>query len=115
MFKMEEKTEIRRKNNPSNGGDYVFGEIVLYAIGGADQMYRVLRYERLGRTTSSIPDLKYEASCSLMNRYPNCEHVYAMANRNKLDVDYRTALKENSIESWAIFKDILEREGIRVY
>lgn len=47
-------------------------------------------------------------------RYPNIERVYAMDNRHGLRRDYTVASKKNSIESWAIFKDILEREGLKM-
>lgn len=45
-------------------------------------------------------------------KYPNIERVFAIDNGRGLARDYREACKKNSIESHAIFKDILEREGL---
>ena len=45
---------------------------------------------------------------------PTIEHVYQMDNRHGLKREYTMAVKQNSIESCAIFKDTLEREGIKL-
>lgn len=45
---------------------------------------------------------------------PDVEHVYAIDNRYGLRRDYKESMKQNSIESHYIFKDILEREGMLV-
>jgi hypothetical protein len=46
---------------------------------------------------------------------PGIERVYAIDNRYGLKREYVESYKKNSIESCAIFKDILEREGLLVY
>ena len=50
----------------------------------------------------------------LRMKNPSIEHVYAIDNRYGLRRDYKESMKQNSIESHYIFKDILEREGMRV-
>ena len=47
-------------------------------------------------------------------KYPNIERVFAIDNGRGLARDYANALKTNTIESHAIFKDILEREGLEL-
>lgn len=93
--------------------------VYLYGLGGADQMYRVIRYSAVeidnlvGTNYGVIRTLKYEASMMRM-KYPNIERVFAIDNGRGLSRDYTNALKTNTIESHAIFKDILEREGLEL-
>lgn len=89
-------------------------QIYLYGIAGADQMYRVVRYVLVEDEDISIGSLKRKAA--LMNlREPNIEHVYAMDQRYGLRRDYINAFKKNTIESWFIFKSILESEGLQIF
>ena len=87
--------------------------IYLYGISGADQAYRVLKYQFLMDEDISIREIVHTATM-MQVRNPSIEHVYAIDNRRGLRYDLQTALKKNSIENWAIFKDILEREGLQV-
>lgn len=93
--------------------------VYLYGLGGADQMYRVIRYSAIeidnlvGTNYGVIRTLKYEASMMRM-KYPNIERVFVIDNGRGLARDYANALKTNTIESHAIFKDILEREGLEL-
>lgn len=93
--------------------------VFLYGLGGADQNYRVVRYtpveidNLLGTNFGVIRTLKYEAQMMKM-KYPNIERVFAIDNGRGLARDYKEAYKKNSIESHAIFKDILEREGLEL-
>ena len=93
--------------------------VYLYGLGGADQMYRVIRYSAveidnlIGTNYGVIRTLKYEASMMRM-KYPNIERVFAIDNGRGLARDYINAWKKNTIESHAIFKDILEREGLEL-
>ena len=93
--------------------------VYLYGLGGADQMYRVIRYSAVeidnlvGTNYGVIRTLKYEASMMRM-KYPNIERVFVIDNGRGLARDYANALKTNTIESHAIFKDILEREGLEL-
>lgn len=93
--------------------------VFLYGLGGADQMYRVVRYtpvevdNLLGTSFGVIRTLKYEAQIMKM-KFPNVERVFAIDNGRGLIRDYNLAWKQNTIESHAIFKDILEREGLEL-
>lgn len=93
--------------------------VYLYGLGGADQMYRVIRYSAVeidnlvGTNYGVIRTLKYEATMMRM-KYPNIERVFAIDNGRGLARDYIDAWKKNTIESHAIFKDILEREGLEL-
>lgn len=93
--------------------------VYLYGLGGADQMYRVIRYSAVeidnlvGTNYGVIRTLKYEATMMRM-KYPNIERVFVIDNGRGLARDYANALKTNTIESHAIFKDILEREGLEL-
>ena len=93
--------------------------VYLYGLGGADQMYRVIRYSAVeidnlvGTNYGVIRTLKYEATMMRM-KYPNIERVFAIDNGRGLARDYANALKTITIESHAIFKDILEREGLEL-
>lgn len=91
-------------------------KIFLYGITGPDQMYRVAKYWCFFDVESepvTIRDIIYQASMLRINN-PSIEQVYAIDDRHGLRGDFRYAMKKNSIESWAIFKNILEREGLRV-
>ncbi len=87
--------------------------IFLYGIGGAQDQYRVIRYTRIDEPDFSIETLMYEASMMRM-RYPSIEHVYAVDNRHGLGRTYLECVKKNSIESCAIFRDLIERQGLEI-
>lgn len=89
--------------------------IFLYGIGSARDTYRVIRYKEVEvENESVIESIKHEAAMMRI-RYPGIVHIYAMDQRYGLRKDYVEAFKRNSIESWAIFKDILETEGWRIF
>lgn len=85
----------------------------IYGIGGADKQFRVLRYTRLDDDDITVFNIRYEAEMMRI-RNPSIERVYVMDNRRGLSRDFMDSIKKNTIESCAIFKDILEREGILV-
>ena len=87
--------------------------IYLYGISGAEEQYRIVRYSYIDEDSISIKNIMYFSGW-LQIKNPSIEHVYAIDNRKGLFGDYKEALEQNSIESFAIFKDILEREGIQV-
>lgn len=84
-----------------------------YGIGGARDQYRVIRYTRIDEQDFSINTLMYEASIMRIN-YPSIEHVYAVDNRYGLGRTYLESVKKNSIESCAVFKDLIQRQGIEI-
>ena len=92
-------------------------KIFLYGIAGANQAYRVVKYWcffDIEMEPVTIRDLVYHASM-LQVKNPSIEHVYAVDDRRGLHGDYREAMKKNSIESWVIFKDILQKEGLQIF
>lgn len=88
-------------------------QIILYGIAGASKAYTVLNYFCIYEEFISINAILRQAQ-GLRMRNPDVEHVYAIDNRYGLRRDYKESIKENSIESHYIFKDILEREGMLV-
>lgn len=91
----------------------VMRQIILYGISGASMAYTVLGYFCIYEEFVSINTILGEAR-RLRMKNPSIEHVYAIDNRYGLRRDYKESMKQNSIESHYIFKDILEREGMRV-
>lgn len=88
-------------------------KIFLYGIGGARDQYRVLRYEDMGHEKVSISDMTSTARY-MRFKNPSIERVFAVDDRYGLAGDYRKSIKRNTIESCAIFKDLLERDGIEI-
>ena len=89
-------------------------QIILYGISGAETQYRVLKYYCIYEEFLSIHSMKRHAAFMVLQN-PGIERVYAVDNRYGLKREYTESYKQNSIESCAIFKDTLEREGILVY
>lgn len=89
-------------------------QIILYGISGAETQYRVLKYYCIYDDVVSIGDMKRHAAFMVMQN-PSIEHVYAIDNRYGLRREYIESYKKNTIESCAIFRDTLEREGLLVY
>ena len=88
-------------------------QIILYGLSGPSKAYAVLNYFCIYEEYVSIRSIQQEASLLRMKN-PSVERVYAIDNRYGLRRDYRESMKQNSIESHYIFKDILEREGIQI-
>ena len=86
-------------------------QVVLYGLSGASRAYTVLNYFCIHEEFVSISSILEEAR-RLRMRNPDVDHVYAIDNRYGLRRDYKESVKQNSIESHYIFKDILEREGM---
>lgn len=88
-------------------------KVFLYGIGDADVMYRVLYYRYLEDQEISFRGMDAEAEF-MMAVNPSIKEVYAIFDRRGLYWDYMEAIKKNSIESWQVFKSILEYEGRRI-
>ena len=93
---------------------YKMNQIILYGLGGARDKYRVMKYFVIFDDNVSIRTMKNEAEV-LKIKNPSIEHVYAVDNRRGLKKDFEESIRQNSIESCAIFKDIIEREGLRIF
>lgn len=88
--------------------------LILYGIGNARYQYRVLRYFYVYDENTDVAEIKRIArTMQVVN--PSIEHVYLISNRHGLKREFQESIKRNSIESCAIFKDILEREGIKIF
>lgn len=88
--------------------------IILYGIGDARYQYRVLRYFAIYDERADTQEVKRIARMMQVIN-PNIEHVYMITNRRGLKREFMESTKRNSIESCAIFKDTLEREGIKIF
>ena len=88
--------------------------LILYGIGNARYQYRVLKWFAIYDERIDIAEIKRIArTMQVIN--PSIEHVYLISNRHGLKREFHESIKRNSIESCAIFKDILEREGIQIF
>ena len=88
--------------------------LILYGIGDAKYQYRVLKYFCIYDERIDIAEIKRIARTMLVIN-PSIEHVYLISNRHGLRREFQESIKRNSIESCAIFKDTLEREGIQIF
>lgn len=88
-------------------------KIFLYGIGGACDSYRLIRYVWLDKRDVSIRSMLYYAS-KMVESNPFIRTVYALDNRYGLSKEAQMSLKHPSIENCIVFKDTLEREGIRI-
>lgn len=88
--------------------------LILYGIGNARYQYRVLRYFYIYDENADVAEIKRIARMMQVVN-PDIEHVYLISNRHGLKREFQESIKRNSIESCAIFKDILEREGIKIF
>ena len=88
--------------------------IILYGIGDARYQYRVLRYFAIYDERADTSEVKRIARMMQVIT-PSIEHVYMITNRHSLKREFIESTKRNSIESCAIFKDTLEREGIKIF
>lgn len=88
--------------------------LILYGIGNARYQYRVLRYFYVYDENADVAEIK-RIACMMQVVNPSIEHVYLISNRHGLKREFQESIKRNSIESCAIFKDILEREGIKIF
>lgn len=94
-------------------GELHMKKVYLYGILGADEQYRVARYFCLSEENISVTNIVNSATIMKM-KYPTIEHVYAVDNRYNLYADFMEAFKHPSVENNAIFKDICEREGLKI-
>lgn len=89
-------------------------QVVIYGLGGPNKQYRVLEYFTIFDTSMSVISEIYRISARMKVRNPSIKMIYAIDNRHGLRMDFVEAFKANSIEGWAMFKDILEREGLLI-
>ena len=88
--------------------------LILYGIGDATYQYRVLKYFCIYDERIDVAEIKRIARMMRVT-IPSIEHVYLISNRHGLKREFQESIKRHSIESYAIFKDTLEREGIQIF
>lgn len=88
-------------------------QVYIYGLGGADKMYRVLAYHFITEEEITINNLVYWAAMLRLHN-PSVESVYAIDNYRGLRNDCRASMYKSTIENCAIFKNILETQGIRL-
>lgn len=89
-------------------------QVYIYGLGGADKMYKVLAYQFIVEDEISISNVIHRAFM-LKVRNPSVESVYAIDNYRGLCDDCKASMYKSTIENCAIFKNILETQGIRIY
>lgn len=85
-------------------------QLVYYGVAGASDCYRVVRYFGIKSSDYTIENEKRIVT-DLVDSNPSIERVFVMTNSFSLRRDYRSTISHNDIESWIIFKDLLERHG----
>lgn len=88
---------------------------VVYALAGARDCYRVLSYFVIYEAPFGVTTEVHRIMERMLMRYPDIRSIYMMDNRRGMPRDYKEAYNKNSIESWSIFKDMLDREGFKIY
>lgn len=89
-------------------------QIFYYGIGDAEKNYKVLGYEFIESARYSLW-LENWVIEHMTDKNPGIVEIYAIDNRRGLKWDYLESIRESSVESCQIFKDILRREGKKVY
>ena len=89
-------------------------QVYIYGLGGADKMYKVLAYHFITEEEITITNIVYHASM-LKARNPSVETVYAIDNYPGLRNDCKESMYRSTIENCAIFKNILEIQGVQIY
>lgn len=88
-------------------------KLVLYGIGGVKDGYRALRYFFVPEYFTTTRGIKGAAE-NMVDINPSVERVYLVDNRYGLKNEFNASLRATTFEPCVIFKDALEREGIRV-
>lgn len=89
-------------------------KILLYGIGGPSKAYAALDYYAIYEDELDMVGTIRRKAEQMRAYNPSIMAVYMISNRRGLKRDFAEARKKNSIESHAIFRDILEREGIKL-
>ena len=84
--------------------------LAFYGIGGADVAYAVIAWYVMYPDEFSITNI-WRRAASMKAYNPSIKQVFVVDNRRGLKKDYMEANRLKSVEGYAIFKDILEREG----
>lgn len=85
-----------------------------YGLLGAEGQYRCVRYDFLTEEDKVTVKLMKFIAQKLKYDYPSIESIYVVDNRYGLNRDFMEAFKKPTIENCYAFKDLLEREGIKI-
>lgn len=89
-------------------------QIFLYGITDLDGRYEIVAYSYIEQQESfSINSIKQYASW-LRLKNPRIVHVYAIDNRKGLAYEYKCTKRKNTFAENLAFRDILEREGLKI-
>lgn len=88
-------------------------QVYIYGLGGAEKQYKCLGYLFLVDDDISITNIINSATL-LKARSPSIKRTFVIDNGRNLRRDYLDSIMKNSIESCAVFKNILETQGIEV-
>ena len=89
-------------------------QIFLYGIADLDGRYEIVAYSYMEQQEHfSISNVKQYATW-LKLKYPRIAHVYAIDNRKGLAYEYKCTKRKNTFAENLAFRDILEREGLKV-
>lgn len=88
-------------------------DFVLYGIAGANNQYRVVKYEFYDGPIYDLAPIKAQAGMMRMDN-PTIEEVYLVKSGPDIAADYRKADKRKSVEGNVIFKVTLEQYGAKI-
>lgn len=89
--------------------------IYLYGLAGADQQYRIIRYDHFDM--DSVNDIFKEAhirAAWLRSHDSTIETVYAVPGGHGLKYIFMEAFRTNTVEANVTFKTLLEQRGFIV-
>ena len=88
-------------------------QIFLYGIADLDGRYEIVAYSYIEQESFSISSVKHYATW-LKLKNPSIAHVYAIDNRKGLAYEYKCTKRKNTFAENLAFRDILEREGLKI-
>lgn len=89
-------------------------QVYIYGLGRADKMYKVLAYHFITEEEITINNIIHQAFM-LKVKNPSVETIYAIDNYRGLCDDFKASMYKSTIENCAIFKNILEMQGVQIY
>lgn len=89
-------------------------KVYIYGISGVSNSYRPVGYIRIWQDEATVTNLR-NLAVTLWTSRPGATEFYAIDDRKGLADDYRMAISDKrGIEGPIVFRDILQREGIRI-
>lgn len=89
-------------------------KILVYALGGAKKNYIPLDYGWYFADQTSISDIRYIINDTIGDN-DEVKYIYLIDPIKGIKYSYNRSLRDNSIESGVIFKDLLDRKGLLIY